>query len=149
MSPTPKSARQWTRKARSNDRTHNVNGYRVEASWHSRPDLPVVIKTADRKHAYRKARQWAAEGAYVIVQAHQGWDRWRTLDEFDGPALAAELQAAERTAIEDARRAAQAAEDRIRAEAERASLARLMVRPPVMRDATGRVTARHTTGAGR
>ncbi|MFJ2017222.1 hypothetical protein [Streptomyces nodosus] len=97
---TPKSARSYRRTARTSDRTKNVTGYRVEASWNTRPDLPVVIKTPDRKRAYRKARQWAAEGAYVIVQAHEGWDRWRTLDEYDGPAIVSEQHAVQQLAAE-------------------------------------------------
>lgn len=30
MSPTPKQARQHRRKAKATDRTHNVNGFRIE-----------------------------------------------------------------------------------------------------------------------
>ncbi|MFB7461691.1 hypothetical protein [Streptomyces sp. NPDC056188] len=150
---TPKQARQHRKKARPSDRTKNVTAYRVEASWNTRPDNPVVIKTPDKRKAYRAARDLTDKGAYVIVQAHEGWDRWRTLDEYDGPAQAAAERAAERTAIEGARRAAQAAEERLRAaeeaEAEHAALARLMTRPPVMREQAGRATVRHTTGAGR
>jgi hypothetical protein len=81
---TPKSARTWRRKPHTRDRTKNVTGYRVEASWNARPDHPVIVKTPDRRRAYRKARQWAEQGAFVIVQVHMGWDRWRTVDEFDG-----------------------------------------------------------------
>ncbi|MGW6518571.1 hypothetical protein [Streptomyces sp. NPDC054962] len=151
MSPTPKIARQFHRRPRPTDRTKNVKSYRVEASWNHRPDLPVIVKTADKRHAYRAARELAAKGAYVIVQEHAGWDRWRTLDEFDGPALAAEQRRAERAAVEEARRTAEEAERRLAVEEERdrqtAAMERLMVRPPVPRDATGRVTARHTAGA--
>lgn len=151
MSPTPKAARTFHRKPRTVDTTKNVNGYRVEASWNTRPDKPVVIKTPDRKRAYRKARTWADQGAYVIVQAHLGWDRWKTVAEYDGPALAAQRAADDQAAIEDARRAAREAEQRLAdaeaRDAEHATLARLMTRPPVARDATGRVTARHTAGA--
>ncbi|MFF9262022.1 MULTISPECIES: hypothetical protein [Streptomyces] len=150
MSPTPKQARQYHRRPRPTDRTKNVTGFRLEASWNTRPDLPVVIKTPDRKRVYAKARELAAQGAYVIVQEHLGWDRWRTLDEYDGPALAAQQRAADRAAVEQARRAAQEAEQRLAEaearDAEQARYARLMVRPPVARDATGRVTARHTAG---
>ncbi|MGW3511202.1 hypothetical protein [Streptomyces sp. NPDC000994] len=150
---TPKQARQHRKKARPGDRTKNVTGYRVEASWNTRPDKPVILKTPDKRRAYSKARQLTEQGAYVIVQEHQGWDRWRTLDKYDGPALARERRAGQRAAVEDARRNAEAAEERLRAaeqaETEHAALARLMTRPPVARDAAGRATVRHTTGAGR
>ncbi|MFD8216188.1 hypothetical protein ACFV2U_21180 [Streptomyces sp. NPDC059697] len=151
MSPTPKQARQHRRKAKASDRTHNVNSYRVEGNWHERPDRPAATKTPDKRKAYRIARAWAADGAYVIVQEHTGWDTWKTLDEFDGPALLAEQRREQREAVEDARRTAEESERRIAAAEERdretAALERLMVRPPVPRDATGRVTARHTAGA--
>ncbi|AVH58406.1 MULTISPECIES: hypothetical protein [Streptomyces] len=153
MSPTPKQARSYHRKARTVDTTKNVTAYRVEASWNTRPNAPVVIKTADKRRAYSKAREFANQAAYVIVQEHQGWDRWRTLDEFDGPALDAERRRAERAAVEDARRAAEEAEQRLAAaeqrDAEQAALARLMSRPPVAREQSGRREARHVTGAQR
>ncbi|MEH0555990.1 hypothetical protein [Streptomyces sp. B21-101] len=153
MSPSPQNIRTFHRKARAGDHTKNVNAYRVEGSWNKHPDRTVVFKTPDKRKAYRQARQWAAAEAYVIVQRHTGWDTWRTLDEIDGPALAAEHRRAERAAVEDARRAAEEAERRLAAAEERdreqAALERLMVRPPVPRDATGRVSARHTTGAQR
>lgn len=153
MSPSPKNIRTFHRKARGGDHTKNVNAYRVEASWNSRPDKPAVFKTPDKRKAYRQAREWATAEAYVIVQQHTGWDTWRTLDEFDGAALAAEQRAAQRSAVEDARRAAEDAERRLASaeqrDREQAALERLMVRPPVPRDATGRVTARHTAGAQR
>jgi hypothetical protein len=149
MSPTPKPARTFHRKARTVD-AKNVTAYRVEASWDARPNHPIVIRTPDRRRAYSKARGWSAQGAYVIVQEHLGWDRWRTLDEFDGPALATEQRAAERAAVEDARRLAREAEERLAAaearDQETAAMERLMTRPPVPRNATGRVTARHTAG---
>ncbi|MEU0037222.1 hypothetical protein [Streptomyces sp. NPDC006333] len=149
---TPKRARPaHKRKASNADHTKNVTGYRVEASWDTRPDKPAVFRTPDRKRAYRQAREFADLAAYVIVQEHTGWDTWRTLDEIDGRALAAERRRTERAAVEDARRNAQEAEQRLAdAEArdrEHAALERLMTRPPVPRDATGRVTARHTAGA--
>lgn len=87
----------------------------------------------------------------MIVQEHTGWDTWKTLDEFDGPTLAAEQRRAQREAVEEARRIAEEAERRIATAEERdretAALERLMVRPPVPRDATGRRAARHTAGA--
>jgi hypothetical protein len=154
MSPTPKRSRPaHKRKASTGDHTHNVTAYRVEASWNKRPDKPVVLKTPDRKRAYRTARELADKGAYVIVQAHTGWDTWRTLDELDGPALAAERRSAERAAVEDARRAAQEAEQRLAAaeaaDLEHTRLERLMSRPPVAREQSGRRDARHVTGAQR
>ncbi|MGW4602710.1 hypothetical protein ACWENS_05470 [Streptomyces sp. NPDC004532] len=97
--PTPKSARpKHKRQNKATDRTKNVTNYRVEASWDTRPDHPVIVRNPDRKHVYRKAREWADQGAYVIVQRHSGWDTWETLDEFDGPAIVAERQAAEQLA---------------------------------------------------
>ncbi|MFH9430263.1 hypothetical protein ACH4JZ_18470 [Streptomyces sp. NPDC017615] len=148
---TPKRARTWTRKGRTVDTTKNVNSYRVEASWNTRPNDPVVFKTSERKKAYSKAREFATMGAYVILQGHLGWDRWRTLDEFDGPAEAAAHRATERAAVEDARKRARAAEELLataeQRDLEQVRLERLMTRPPVPRDATGRVTARHTAGA--
>jgi hypothetical protein len=172
----PKSARKpHKRKAPTSDRTQNHNGYRIEASWNDRPNKPAITTTPDRKKARRLARQWAEQGAYVIVQEHAGWHVWRTIDEVDGPALLAERAAAEQAAVEDARRTARDAEQRLAAarrtalldaeyaaqtaqnqraraaaeEAEHDRLARLMVRPPVARDATGRPTARHTAGGRR
>lgn len=152
MSPTPKYARpKHKRRPSTADSTHNVTAYRVEASWDKRPDEPVVFRTPDKRKAYRSARELADKAAYVIVQEHTGWDTWRTLDEFDGPALATERRTAERAAVDQARRTAQEAERRLAEaearDAEHAALARLMTRPPVPRDATGRVTARHTAGA--
>ncbi|MEU8950922.1 hypothetical protein [Streptomyces sp. NPDC048489] len=148
----PKRARpKHKRRASTADTTHNISAYRVEASWDNHPDKPVIFRTPDKRKAYRSARDLAAKAAYVIVQEHTGWDRWRTLDEFDGPALAAEQRAAERAAVEDARHRAREAEERLAAaearDQEISAMERLMVRPPVARDATGRVTARHTAGA--
>lgn len=153
MSPTPRQARQQhqhRRKSKATDRTRNTSDFRVEGSWNARPDRPAAIRTPDRRRAYRIARQWAATGAYVIVQEHEGWERWRTLDEIDGPAQQAEERRREQAAAEQARRAAEDAERRLadaaRRDRELAALDRLMVRPPVPRDATGRVAARHTAG---
>ncbi|MFI5993140.1 hypothetical protein ACIBAC_15060 [Streptomyces sp. NPDC051362] len=150
------------RKPNNGDRTQNDNGYRVTGSWNSRPDRPAIRHTQDRHHARRIARTMAEQGAYVVVEQHQGHGKWRTLSEIDGPAQAAERRAAQeeqRRQAEAARRQA-AAERRAAVEAElarqaaaevtarqRAALERLMVQPPVPRDATGRVTARHTAGA--
>ncbi|CAL9481311.1 hypothetical protein [Streptomyces sp. enrichment culture] len=153
MTPTPKVARTYRRKPNSGDRTKNTKAYRVEASWNARPDRPAATTTPDRRRADRLARQWAASGAYVIVQTHTGWDTWRTLYELDGPAHEAERRAAERAALDQARRAAQEAEARIAAAEQRdrdeAALTRLMTRPPVARDQCGRRDARHITGAQR
>jgi hypothetical protein len=153
VTPTPKQQRTHRRKARGGDRTKNVTAYRIEASWNARPDRPAATTTPDRRRADRLARQWAATGAYVIVQAHTGWDTWRTLYELDGPAQEVERRAAERAALDQARRAAQEAEARIAATEQRdraeAALARLMTRPPVARDQCGRRDARHITGAQR
>jgi hypothetical protein len=151
---TPKRARPThKRKPSTADTTHNVSAYRVEASWNTRPDAPVVVRTPDKRKAYRAARELADKAAYVIVQVHTGWDTWRTLDEFDGLAQLAAQRAAERAAVEDARHAAQAAERRLAEaearDAEHAALERLMARPPVAREQSGRRDARHVTGAQR
>jgi hypothetical protein len=145
----------------SNDH-RNGNAYRITASWNHRPDRPYVRATPDKKAARRLAREMAEQGAYVIAERHQGSGQWETWFELDGPALAREARRAEqerrrveeeqrrqaeadrRAAVEAKRTAQQAAR---RQAAERASLERLMSRPPVMRDSTGRVTARHTAGA--
>ncbi|GGR80757.1 hypothetical protein GCM10010252_19090 [Streptomyces aureoverticillatus] len=157
MSPTPKQARSHRRKANPGDRTRNVTAFRVEASWNDRPDKPATVKTLDRKRVRRLARQWAADGAYVIVQESTGWDTWRTVTEIDGPALVAErhrLAAEERRRVEEQQRAAVEAEAaRLaaaeRSERDRADLARLMRRAPVAREQCGRRDARHVTGAQR
>lgn len=152
MTPTPKIARQHRRKASTRDHTRNDRAFRVEASWNHSPDRPQFAHTSDKAKVRRIARQWTEQGAYVIVSKRDGY-QWRTVDEYDGPALAAERRTAERTAVEQARLAAQAAEQRLaaaeQAEAEHDALARLMARPPVARDATGRAAARHRTGAQR
>ncbi|MGW5673961.1 hypothetical protein ACWEV4_02520 [Streptomyces sp. NPDC003860] len=98
MTPTPKQQRTHRRKPATRDRTKNVTQWRVEASWDHRPDAPVVIRTADRKHARRKVSELADKGAYVIFQEHAGWDRWRTLREVDGAALLAERTAEQQLA---------------------------------------------------
>ncbi|WP_406334308.1 hypothetical protein OG814_11705 [Streptomyces zaomyceticus] len=95
---TPKRARNHRRKANSGDKTRNTNAWRIEGSWDHRPDLPVVVRTSDRKHARRVVRELVAKGAYVIFQEHAGWDRWTTIEEFDGPALLAEAAAEEQLA---------------------------------------------------
>lgn len=112
----------FKRKNTNTDTTKNYRQWRVEASWNDHPDHPRAFVTQDRPQADRVARAWADRGAYVIVEHHKGDLRWRTLYELDGPALAEER---------------------------RATLGRLMTRPPVPRNATGRATAHHTTGATR
>lgn len=139
----------------SSDRTKNDNGYRVTGSWNAHPDRPARKSTQDRHQARRVARTMAEQGAYVVVEQHLGHGRWQTLYEVDGPAQLAERRAAEEEQHRQAaaeRRAAVEAEAARQAAAkqtarERAALARLMTQPPVPRDATGRVTARHTAGA--
>ncbi|MCG7524915.1 hypothetical protein MHW47_10765 [Streptomyces sp. OfavH-34-F] len=100
MSPTPKQARTYHRKAATGDSTRNVKAWRVEASWDHCPDVPVVIRTSDRKRARRKVEELAGKGAYVIFQEHEGWDRWRTLREVDGAALRAERAAEQQLAAD-------------------------------------------------
>ncbi|MFH8793828.1 hypothetical protein [Streptomyces sp. NPDC017941] len=98
MSPTPKQTRTHRRKPATGDRTHNVNAYRIEASWDHRPDDPAIIRTSDRKRARKVFRDLVDKGAYVIFQEHLGWDRWRTLREADGAALRAERAAEQQLA---------------------------------------------------
>ncbi|MFD8005723.1 hypothetical protein [Streptomyces mirabilis] len=143
------------RRATAGDRTKNTKSFRITGSWDRRPDRPAVKATADRKAGDRAARDMAEQGAYVIVEEHLGHGLWRTLYEVDGAARFAERERAEaeqRAQAERERRAAAEAEHDRRAREERAehefdALARMMCRPPVARDATGRVTARHVTGA--
>lgn len=98
MSPTPKQARTHRRTARPTDRTKNVTLWRVEASWDHRPDDPVVIRTSDKKRARKAFRGLVDKGAYVIFQEHEGWDRWRTVDEKNGADLLAERKAEQQLA---------------------------------------------------
>lgn len=92
--PTPKNARApHKRKARPISSIATPDRYRLEGSWNDRPDRPATTTTSDRKKARALARKWAAAGAYVIVQENTGWHVWRTLEEFDGPALLAERHA--------------------------------------------------------
>lgn len=130
MSPTPKQARTYRKKHKPSDHTRNDRAFRVVASWNHSPDEPQYAHTSDRAKARRIIRQWTEQGAYVIWYERAGFE-WRTVREYDGPALLAERRAAEQI------------------EADRDRLARLMVRPPVARDATGRTTARHTAGGKR
>lgn len=144
-------------RAAGGDRTKNTRGFRITGSWNARPDRPAIIHTQDRRQVRRIARDMAAKEAYVIVEQHKGHGQWRTLYEVDGPAqVAAEREtraAAEREQRLAAEYAAQAARNelaaRLAAEREHAALARLMVRPPVARAATGQATARHTAGGRR
>ncbi|GAA5056336.1 hypothetical protein [Streptomyces similanensis] len=150
MTPTPKSARQRSRKNRGYDGTRNGSQVRVTGKWADRPDRPASRSTSDKAEARRIAREWAAQGAYVIAEKASGF-LWRPWFELDGPALLAQQAAAEESQRAWARRVAREDDDPEAAAAARAArehdhLARLMTRPPVPRDATGRVTARHTTG---
>ncbi|MGW4305101.1 hypothetical protein [Streptomyces californicus] len=155
-------SRTHRRKGDGRDRTWNHASWRVTASWDSRPDRPAVRTTSDRKARDRMVREWAADGAYVIVEEADGY-RWRTLREVNGPELAAAV-AAERAARDEAEAAARDARHRAdydwqaevnraaaadQAAAERDDLAALMRRPPIARHATGQTTARHITGAQR
>lgn len=153
--------RAYKRGPSTGDKTRNSRAYRVTASWDQRPDRPAIRYSSDRHAALRIAREYAEQGAYVIVEQHRGHGDWRTVREFDGPALLAEQQATERAEAEraarerrfDAEFAAQA-DQNARAHAVDAAraldcAARLMVRPPVARDTAGRATARHITGAQR
>jgi hypothetical protein len=151
MNPKRPDRAPHKRRHHTSDHTQNTTGYRITGSWNKRPDRPAIRSTQDRHQARRIAREMAEQGAYVVVEQHAGYGQWRTLYEVDGPALAAAV-ADELRRAEAERRAAVEAEQRRQAAAaktdrDRAALARLMVQPPVPRDATGRVTVRHTAGA--
>lgn len=150
----------YRRRATVGDRTKNSRGYRVTGSWDQRPDRPAVKPTQDRKARDRIAREMAEQGAYVIVEEHAGYGTWRTLYELDGPALLAELAAAEQVEadrLERARAAAaeQAAElevarrRRHRLAAEASTHARELMSPPAIVRPENRQRARHVTGAQR
>ncbi|MFJ6074674.1 hypothetical protein ACIQFU_28240 [Streptomyces sp. NPDC093065] len=134
------------RRAKATDRTKNTNGFRITGSWDDRPDRPAVKPTSDRKAARRIARSMADQGAYVIVEEHQGYGHWSTWFEVNGPAQLAARRAAEAEARARAEAQRRAAEQ---AERDRDALARMMVRPPVAREQCGRREARHVTGAQR
>jgi hypothetical protein len=155
MTPKRSDRAPHKRRHHTSDHTQNTAGYRITGSWNTRPDRPAIRSTQDRHQARRIAREMAEQGAYVVVEQHLAHGQWRTRYEIDGPALAAERIAAEKA---ERRRAAAERVAAIEAELarqaaaattarERAALERLMVQPPVPRDATGRVTARHTSGA--
>ncbi|WP_329219197.1 hypothetical protein [Streptomyces microflavus] len=88
---TKHPGRTHRRKADGRERTRNVTAWRITASWDSRPDRPAVRTTPDRKARDRMVRQWAADGAYIIVEEADGFG-WRTLREVNG---AAQLLAAQ------------------------------------------------------
>ncbi|MEV7261748.1 hypothetical protein [Streptomyces sp. NPDC093937] len=148
------------RKADSRDHTWNSVSWRVTASWDSRPDRPAVRTTSDRRARDRMVREWAADGAYVIIEEADGF-AWRTLREVNGAEqLLAKERAARDKAEADAREAKHRADyDRqvavnraaavLAIAAERDDLAALMRRPPIARAATGQTIARHITGAQR
>ncbi|MFD3572825.1 hypothetical protein [Streptomyces sp. NPDC058644] len=133
----------YRRHASTGDRTRNNSRYRITGTWPARPSRPAVAVTPDRKAVRRIAREMADQGARVTVEKHAEHGNWRTLYEVDGPALLAERHQAEQ-AKREATLAAEREQD-----AERAldAVARLMVRPPVARDACGRATVRHVSGA--
>lgn len=130
---TPKQARIHRRKPATGDRTRNNKSFRIEASWDTRPDAPVVVRTSDRKHARRVVRELAAKGAYVIFQRHAGWDRWDTVEEINGAALLA----------------AEAARRRERLAVEVSASSRALMTPPAIVRPENRQRARHITGAQR
>ncbi|WP_430479335.1 hypothetical protein ACQZM9_21895 [Streptomyces sp. P11-1] len=155
-----KHGRTHRRKAQGRERTRNATAWRITASWDSRPDRPAVRTTSDRKARDRMVRQFAADGAYVIVEEADGF-QWRAFREVNG---AEQLLANERAAREQAEAAAREARHRAdydrqvrvheaaaadRAAAEHDDLAALMRRPPIARQATGQTSARHVTGSQR
>ncbi|CAM3741153.1 MULTISPECIES: hypothetical protein [Streptomyces] len=152
--------RPYRRRAVPGDHTPNTRGYRVTASWDARPDRPAIRSTPDKAKARRMAREYAEQGAYVILEEHKGRDQWRTLREYDGPAMAAERReaelaerrrAAEQAAAERAARLEQQAADRRRRRlaAEATTHARELMSPPAIVRPEHRQRARHVTGAQR
>jgi hypothetical protein len=125
--------------------------YRVTGTWPA-PRAGATYHAADRAHARKIARAWAAAGATVVIERAKGFE-WREVERIDGPALAAAREAEQRAAAEAeaARLAAeQATREQARAAAnqarrDRAQAAALMVQPPVPRTPQQR-TARHTAG---
>ncbi|MFB6846233.1 hypothetical protein ACFCXS_15410 [Streptomyces sp. NPDC056373] len=148
--------RPYRRRAVPGDHTPNSRGFRVTASWDARPDRPAIRNTSDKAKARRIAREYAEQGAYVILEEHRGRDQWRTLRELDGPAIVA----AARAAADAERRAADRAEAerveqllavrrRHRLAAEAATHARALMSPPAIVRPEHRQRARHITGAQR
>lgn len=148
--------RPYRRRAVPGDHTPNSRGYRVTASWDARPDRPAIRTTPDKAKARRIAREYAEQGAYVILEEHRGRNEWRTVRELDGPAIVA----AARAAAEAERRAAEQAEAerveqllatrrRYRLAAEAATHARALMSPPAIVRPEHRQRARHITGAQR
>ncbi len=88
----------FARKNPGADRTKNTTGYRITASWDERPDRPAIRHTSDKAKARRMAREYAGQGAYVLIEEHTGWGEYRTRDEINGPALVAEASAVEQLA---------------------------------------------------
>ncbi|WND36949.1 hypothetical protein RI578_22845 [Streptomyces sp. BB1-1-1] len=152
--------RPYRRRAVAGDHTPNSRGYRVTASWDARPDRPAIRTTPDKAKARRMAREYAEQGAYVVLEEHRGRNQWRTVRELDGPAIVAERRAAEQAA-RAAREAAQAAADAARLEqlradrrrrrlaAEATTHARELMTPPAIVRPEHRQRARHVTGAQR
>jgi hypothetical protein len=148
--------RPYRRRAVPGDHTPNRRGYRVTASWDAHPDRPAIRITPDRKKARRLAREYAEQGAYVILEEHRGHNVWRTVRELDGPAIVAAARAAaaaERRAADraEAARAEQllAVRRRHRLAAEAAAYARELMSPPAIVRPEHRQRARHITGAQR
>lgn len=154
----------YRRQANTGDRTRNHTRYRITGTWSDRPNRPAVTATSDRKAMRRIVRDMAAQGARVAVEKHVAHGIWQPLFEVDGPAQLAEHQRNEREQREAAlaaereqRLAEEYAAQLAQNEATRvekaaqglAALARLMARPPVARDACGRASVRHTSGAHR
>lgn len=132
--------------------TKTTPQYRVTATWPDRTGHPLVYGTKDRARAKSVARGHADTGAHVTIEQHANY-RWRTIAEYDGPAIIAAREA-ERRAAEEAAAARAKAELAARAQARRAAVqaardraqaAALMVQPPVPRSPQQR-TARHTAG---
>ena len=169
----------YRRRAVPGDRTPNSRGYRVTASWDARPDRPAIRITPDKAAARRIAREYAAQGAYVILEQHRGHAQWHTLAEIDGPAQLAEQHAEQALALEghpptpadyrpgepdrhrtwlawmrakaeaDRRARVDADRRRRRLDAEAKSSARALMTPPAIVRPESQRRARHVTGAQR
>ncbi|MDJ1136241.1 hypothetical protein [Streptomyces iconiensis] len=145
------------RRATATDRTPNVRGYRVTGRWPGATGRAPIVSTRDKRVARRAARDMATRGAVATIEQHTGHGAWRMVQVIDGPAQqrtareATEAAAREQRLTDDQTAQAARRERALDAQAERHldEAARLMVRPPVARTATGRPSARHTAGGRR
>lgn len=134
--------------------------YRVTATWPEGTGQPLVYGTRDKAKARKVGRTHAEAGAYVTIEEHVEFGTYRLVQTVDGPAMAAEREAADRAAADAARAAEEAAHGRVRAELarraaqrraevhaarDRAQAAALMRQPDHVLPAAQQ-RARHTAG---